>query len=91
MADSGNKLAVQVLTPEGEVFEGEVLQLSTKTSEGEIGIRARHIPVVARLVESELRLIHDEGNVTRYKQGEGWLEVFANHARVLVASAEKIS
>lgn len=90
MAEGANKLAVQVLTPEGEVFEGEVLQLSTKTTDGEIGIRARHIPIVARLVEAELRLIHSEGDVTRYKQGEGWLEVFANHARVLVASAERI-
>ncbi len=90
MADAANKLLVQVLTPEGEVFEGEVLQLSTKTTEGEIGVRARHIPLVARLVECELRLIHAEGNVERYRQGEGWLEVFANHARVLVADAERI-
>ncbi len=82
MAD--NKIVVEVLTPEGEVFSGELDQVSTRTSVGDIGILARHAPMVARLVPAELRL-HDGGNVERYAQGEGWLEVFANRARVLVA------
>lgn len=77
----------QVLTPEGEVFKGELVQLSTRTAVGEVGILARHAPMVARLVPAELRLHVSEGETRRYAQGEGWLEVFANQARVLVAEA----
>ena len=49
-------LHAKVLTPEGEVFEGEVEQLSTRTAVGEIGILANHVPVLARLRPTELRL-----------------------------------
>ena len=87
MADEAHKLDAEVLTPEGEVFSGELHQLSTRTSVGEVGIRARHAPLIARLVPCELRLHASEGDVERYAQGEGWLEVFANRARVLVAEA----
>lgn len=84
-----HRLEAEVLTPEGEVFRGELWQLSTRTSVGEVGIRARHAPLVARLVPNELRLwpSESESEVMRYAQGEGWLEVFANRARVLIAEA----
>jgi len=75
------------MTPEGEIFSGELVQLSTRTTVGEIGILARHTPMIARLVPAELRLHLDGGETRRYAQGEGWLEVFANRARVLVAEA----
>jgi F-type H+-transporting ATPase subunit epsilon len=87
MADEHDKLEAEVLTPEGTVFSGELVQLSTRTSVGEVGILARHIPMVARLVPAELRLHKSESEVETFAQGEGWLEVFANRARVLIAEA----
>ena len=87
MAENRNTLDAQVLTPEGEVFSGDLEQLSTRTVVGEVGILARHAPMVARLVPAELRLHTPDGEVRRYAQGEGWLEVFANRARVLIAEA----
>jgi F-type H+-transporting ATPase subunit epsilon len=87
VADGHDKLEAQVLTPEGEVFSGELVQLSTRTAVGEVGILARHIPMVARLVPAELRLHVSDSEIERYAQGEGWLEVFANRARVLIAEA----
>jgi F-type H+-transporting ATPase subunit epsilon len=83
-----NKLEAEVLTPEGEVFSGELQMLSTRTAVGEVGILADHIPMVARLVPAELRLHKSDSEVERYAQGEGWLEVFANRARVLIAEAK---
>ena len=61
--------------------------LSTRTAVGEVGILAQHIPMVARLVPAELRLHKSDSEVETYAQGEGWLEVFANRARVLIAEA----
>ena len=77
----------QVLTPEGEVYDGEVEQVSTRTGVGEVGILAHHAPMLARLVPAELRLHVSDSETIRYAQGEGWLEVFANRARVLIAEA----
>ena len=78
---------VRVLTPEGEVFEGEVEQVSTRTAVGEIGILANHVPVLARLRPTELRLHKEGGEVERWAQAEGWLQVFANRATILVGEA----
>jgi F-type H+-transporting ATPase subunit epsilon len=92
MADE-HKLRAQVLTPEGKVFEGELYQLSTRTTVGEVGIRARHAPMLARIVPHELRLFESQsdfesGNGERYAAAEGWLEVFANRATVLLGEAK---
>ncbi len=80
----------QVLTPEGEVYDGEVEQVSTRTGVGEVGILARHAPMLARLVPAELRLHVSESETIRYAQGHGWLQVFANEARVLISEALEI-
>jgi len=81
-----SKFEVEVLTPEGEVFSGEVRQVSTRTAVGEIGILANHTPLLAALQPTELRLISD-GETKRYAQAHGWLQVFGNHARLLVEEA----
>lgn len=84
MAEREHKLHARVLTPEGEVFEGEVEQLSTRTAAGEIGILADHAPLMARLRPAELRLHISDSETKRYAQAEGWLEVVGNRALVLV-------
>ena len=79
---------VEVLTPEGEVFNGEVRQVSTRTAVGEVGILANHAPLLAALKPTELRL-HLSGSeeTVRYAQAHGWLQVFGNHAKLLVEEA----
>jgi F-type H+-transporting ATPase subunit epsilon len=79
---------VEVLTPEGKAFDGEVRQVSTRTAVGEIGILANHAPLLAELRPAELRLYATEGaEPLRFAQAHGWLEVFGNHARLLVEEA----
>jgi len=87
MAEGQHKLSVEVLTPEGEVFRGEVEQVSTRTATGEIGILANHVPILAALEPTELRLHISDSEVERYAQAHGWLQVFANHAQLLVEEA----
>lgn len=84
---SGNRLEVEVLTPEGEVFSGEVRQVSTRTVGGEIGILANHVPILAALEPAELRLHISENETKRYAQAHGWLQVFGNKAQLLVEEA----
>ena len=66
---------VEVLTPEGEVFNDEVEMLSTRTSVGSVGILAHHQPLLALLDPTELRLYRSETDVERFAQGEGFLQV----------------
>jgi F-type H+-transporting ATPase subunit epsilon len=75
---------VEVLTPEGEVFNDEVEMVSTKTTVGSIGLLANHQPLLAMLDPTELRLYKSESDVVRYAQGEGFLQVAGTHALVLV-------
>src|SRR3954447_1978117 len=74
---------VEVLTPEGEAFNGEVEMLSTRTSVGSIGILANHQPLLAILDPTELRLYRSDSDVTRFAQGEGFLQMSGTHALVL--------
>jgi F-type H+-transporting ATPase subunit epsilon len=78
---------VEVLTPEGEVFNDEVEMLSTRTSVGSIGILANHQPLLAMLDPTELRLHKAESDVIRFAQGEGFLQVTGDRALVLVDEA----
>ena len=75
---------VEILTPEGEVFNDEVEMVSTKTSVGSIGLLANHQPLLAMLDPTELRLYKSESDVIRYAQGEGFLQISGEHALVLV-------
>jgi len=81
------KFPVEVLTPEGEVFNDEVEMLSTRTAVGSIGILANHTPLLAMLDPTELRLYRSESDVVRFAQGEGYLQVADNRALVLVEEA----
>ena len=74
---------VEVLTPEGEVFNEEVVQVSTRTTVGSIGILAKHQPLLAMLDPTELRLYKSDSDVVRMVQGEGYLQV-QDDGRVLI-------
>jgi F-type H+-transporting ATPase subunit epsilon len=81
------KFPVEVLTPEGQVFSGEVEMLSTRTSTGSIGVLANHAPLMAILDPTELRLYESDSDVVKFAQGEGYLQVVDNSALVLVEEA----
>lgn len=78
---------VEVLTPEGSVFDEEVGMVSTRTEVGSIGILARMQPLLGMLVPTELRLYRSETDVVTYAQGEGYVQVSADGVLVLVEEA----
>jgi F-type H+-transporting ATPase subunit epsilon len=85
------KFPVEVLTPEGEVFNEEVEMLSTRTAVGSIGILANHEPVLALLEPTELRLYRSETDVVRYTQDEGYLQFAENRALLLLKEASLVN
>ena len=83
------KFPAEVITPEGEVFAEEIEMLSTVTTDGTIGIQARHAPLLAMLEPTELRLYRsiEAEEIVRFAQAEGYLQFQDNHALVLVEEA----
>jgi F-type H+-transporting ATPase subunit epsilon len=81
------KFQAEVLTPEGQVFEGEVEMISTRTTVGSISVLAHHQPLLGLLEPTELRLYRSENDVERYAQGEGYLQMTGEQALVLVEEA----
>ncbi|MBW3549047.1 MAG: ATP synthase F1 subunit epsilon, partial [Actinobacteria bacterium] len=79
--------AVEVLTPEGLVFQEDVEMVSTRTGVGSIGIRARHQPLLGILDPTELRLYRSESDVVRFAQGEGYVQVSDGSVLLLVEEA----
>jgi F-type H+-transporting ATPase subunit epsilon len=94
LAEEG-KIRVEVLTPEGQVFDGEVAMVSTRTKVGSLGILANHAPLMAMLDPTELALYENKEdglnanreNATRFAQSEGYLQVADNRVLVLVEDA----
>jgi F-type H+-transporting ATPase subunit epsilon len=82
-----NKFPVEVLTPEGKVFDDEVEMVSTRTGVGSIGILANHAPLMAMLEPTELRLYKSDSDIVRFAQGEGYMQVVDNSALLLVEDA----
>ena len=84
------RFPVEVLTPEGEVFNGEVEMVSTRTTVGQIGVLANHARLLASLEPTELRLYTSETEIVRFAQAEGYLQVGGNHALLLVEEAHPL-
>jgi F-type H+-transporting ATPase subunit epsilon len=86
---------VEVLTPEGKAWEGEVEMVSTRTTVGSIGVLANHAPLMAMLEPTELKLYESGsesapgGDPVRFAQGEGYLQVVDNTALLIVEDAIK--
>lgn len=77
----------EVLTPEGQVFEGEVEMVSTRTTVGSLAVLAKHQPMLTLLEPTELRLYTGESEIQRYAQGEGYMQVTGESVLLLVEEA----
>lgn len=85
MAD--NKLKIQIVSPDRMFYEGEADMLELKTTEGEIGILAGHIPMTSILSPGIMRIM--EGNeIKEAAVHDGFLEILPDKVIVLAESCE---
>ena len=78
---------VSVVTPEGPAFEGEAEMLIVPGAAGEIGVLARHAPLVAMLRAGSTRVHLGDGEVREFATGPGFFQVLENRAIALVDDA----
>jgi F-type H+-transporting ATPase subunit epsilon len=89
MADERKKFDVSLVTPDGPAFEGEAEMLIVPGAAGEIGILARHAPLIATLKAGSTRvyLNVDGEEVREYATGPGFFKVELDRAIALVDDA----
>jgi F-type H+-transporting ATPase subunit epsilon len=85
---TGKKFSVSLVTPDGAAFEGEAEMIIVPGAIGEIGVLARHAPLVATLKAGSTR-IHPGGgaDVLEYATGPGFFQVLDDRAIALVDAA----
>jgi F-type H+-transporting ATPase subunit epsilon len=86
---AGKTFELSLVTPEGAAFEGEVEMLVVPGDAGEIGVLARHAPLVAMLKAGSTRVYRDRdsGEVVEFATGAGFFKVEQDRALALVEDA----
>jgi F-type H+-transporting ATPase subunit epsilon len=79
--------SVSVVTPEGAAFDGEAEMLIVPGAAGEIGVLARHAPLVALLKAGSTRVHTGDGQVQEFATGPGFFQVLEDRAIALVDAA----
>ena len=77
---------LSVVTPEGAAFEGEAEMVIVPGAAGEIGVLARHAPLVAMLKAGEIR-VKSAGEWQSFAAGPGYFKVQQDRAIALVDDA----
>jgi F-type H+-transporting ATPase subunit epsilon len=83
------KFDVSLVTPDGAAFEGEAEMMIVPGAAGEIGVLARHAPLIATLKAGSTRVYVsiDNEEVREYATGPGFFKVELDRAIALVDDA----
>jgi F-type H+-transporting ATPase subunit epsilon len=89
MADETRKFDVSLVTPDGPAFEGEAEMIVVPGAAGEIGVLARHAPLIATLKAGSTRVYLDRqaDDVREFATGPGFFKVEQDRAIALVDDA----
>jgi len=86
------KFSVSLVTPEGPAYEGEAEMIIVPGQAGEIGVLARHAPLIATLKAGSTRVHPGDGaDVVEFATGPGFFEVLEDRAIALVDDAVNAS
>jgi F-type H+-transporting ATPase subunit epsilon len=88
MADR-RRFNVSLVTPDGPAFEGEAELIIVPGQAGEIGVLARHAPLIATLKAGSTRVYvdWDADDVQEFATGPGFFQVIEDRAIALVDHA----
>ncbi len=79
--------SISLVTPEGAAFEGDAEMLIVPGAAGEIGVLARHAPLVAMLNAGSTRVHMGDGEIKEFATGPGFFQVLEDRAIALVDDA----
>jgi F-type H+-transporting ATPase subunit epsilon len=73
-----------MLTPEKEIFSGDITSVKVPGTNGSFEILSNHAPIVAALGKGEVRIIDKQGGKSSFKIQKGFIEVIKNEVSILV-------
>ena len=88
MADR-KEFSVSLVTPDGAAYEGDAEMIIVPGAAGEIGVLARHAPLIATLKAGSTRVHVSQNEVLEFATGPGFFEVLQDRAIALVDDAVK--
>jgi len=90
MADVHPKFDVSLVTPDGAAFDGEAEMIVVPGAAGEIGVLARHAPLVATLKAGSTRIHLGNNEIVEFATGPGFFKVELDRALALVDDAVNV-
>ena len=87
MAETHPKFDVSLVTPDGPAFDGEAQMIVVPGAAGEIGVLARHAPLVATLKAGSTRIHVGPDEILQFATGPGFFKVELDRALALVDDA----
>ena len=81
------EFSVSLVTPEGPAYEGDAQMVIVPGAAGEIGVLARHAPLIATLKAGSTRVHVSENQVLEFATGPGFFQVLEDRAIALVDDA----
>ena len=88
MADR-KEFSVSLVTPDGAAYEGDAEMIIVPGAAGEIGVLARHAPLIATLKAGSTRVHVSQNEVLEFATGPGFFQVLQDRAIALVDDAVK--
>ena len=85
------EFSVSVVTPDGPAYEGDAQMIIVPGAAGEIGVLARHAPLIATLQAGSTRVHLSETEVLEFATGPGFFQVLQDRAIALVDDAVEAS
>jgi F-type H+-transporting ATPase subunit epsilon len=92
LADGRRTFSVSLTTPDGAVFEDEAEMVIVPGADGEIGVLARHAPLIALLNAGSTRVYidRDAEEMHEFATGPGFFTVEQDRALALVDTAVNV-
>ncbi len=75
---------ITVLSPDEEIFKGEITSVKVPGSSGQFEVLENHAPIVAALSEGTVRIAKKDGDTLTFEIQKGFLEVLYNEVSLLV-------
>jgi F-type H+-transporting ATPase subunit epsilon len=83
-----NNLQLEIVSPSGRVFQGDVTGVQAPGVEGSFEVLFNHAPMISAFEVGSIRVSVPGGEPIVFATSGGFLEVLANHVSVLAESAE---
>jgi F-type H+-transporting ATPase subunit epsilon len=81
------QFSVSVVTPDGPAYEGDAQMIIVPGAAGEIGVLARHAPLIASLKAGSTRVHVSDSEILEFATGPGFFQVLQDRAIALVDDA----